>query len=201
MLIRLLLLLVLCAPAAAGAAPVIMVLGDSLSAAHGIDQNEGWVFLMQQRLERDGFPHRVANVSISGETTSGGLTRLDAALDRHRPDIVIVELGANDGLRGLPLGGIEQNLAGIITRIQANDAAVLLAGMQLPPNYGPAYTRGFARIFERLAQKHGAALVPFLLEGLDHDNSHFLDDRLHPNAEAQLLILDNIWPALEPLLH
>ncbi len=178
-----------------------MVLGDSLSAAHGIDQNEGWVYLMQQRLERDGFPHRVANVSISGETTSGGLTRLDAELDRHRPDIVIVELGANDGLRGLPLGGIEQNLAGIIARIQAQDAAVLLAGMQLPPNYGPTYTRGFARIFERLAQKYGAALVPFLLDGLDHDNSHFLDDRLHPNAEAQLLILDNIWPALEPLLR
>jgi acyl-CoA thioesterase I len=200
MLKKLLLILALCSPAAA-AAPVVMVLGDSLSAAHGIDQNEGWVHLMQQRLERNGFPHRVVNVSTSGETTSGGLTRLDAALERHRPDIVIVELGANDGLRGLPLGGIERNLAGIIARIQARDAAVVLAGMQLPPNYGPAYTRGFARIFEQLAEEYGVALVPFLLEGLDDDHSHFLDDRLHPNAEAQPLILDNIWHALEPMLR
>ncbi len=177
-----------------------MVLGDSLSAAYGIDQNESWVHLMQQRLERDGFPHRVVNISISGETTSGGLSRLDSALERHHPDIVIVELGANDGLRGLPLDGIERNLADIITRIQARNAAVLLAGMQLPPNYGPAYTGGFARIFARLAREHRAALVPFLLEGLDDNNTHFLDDRLHPNAQAQPLILDNIWPALEPLL-
>lgn len=194
-------MLFLCIPAAAsGGAPVIMVLGDSLSAAHGLDQNEGWVHLMQRRLERGGFPHRVANVSVSGETTSGGLTRLDAALARHRPAIVIVELGANDGLRGLPLDGIERNLAEIITRIKARDAAVLLAGMQLPPNYGPAYTRGFQRLFTQLAGVHDTALVPFLLEGLDHDNTHFLDDRLHPNAGAQALILDNIWTALEPML-
>lgn len=155
---------------------------------------------MQQRLIRDGYPHRVVNISISGETTSGGLSRLDAALERHRPDIVIVELGANDGLRGLPLDGIERNLADIIRRIQARNAVVLLAGMQLPPNYGPAYTSGFTRIFEQLARKHQTALVPFLLEGLDDSSSHFLDDRLHPNARAQPLILDNIWPALKPLL-
>lgn len=178
-----------------------MVLGDSLSAAYGIDQNESWVHLLQQRLDRNGFPHRVVNLSVSGETTSGGLSRIDAALERHRPAIVIVELGANDGLRGLPLSAIERNLAAIVTRIQARDAAVLIAGMHLPPNYGPAYTRGFARIFAQLAETHETALVPFLLDGLDHDNSHFLDDRLHPNAEAQPLILDNVWPALEPMLR
>lgn len=156
---------------------------------------------MQQRLDRDGFPHRVVNLSVSGETTSGGLSRIDAALARHEPAIVIVELGANDGLRGLPLTGIERNLAAIVARIQARDADVVLAGMQLPPNYGPAYTRGFSRLFAELAESHGTALVPFLLDGLTDDGTHFLDDRLHPNAEAQPLILENIWAALAPMLR
>lgn len=188
-------------PAATFAAPIVMVLGDSLSAAYGIDQNESWVHLMQRRFERDDLPHHVVNVSVSGETTSGGLSRLDAALERHRPDIVIIELGANDGLRGLPLAGIERNLGEIIARIRERGAAVVLVGMRLPPNYGPAYTRGFQHLFERLADEHGTGFVPFLLEGLNDDDTHFLPDRLHPNAAAQPLILDNVWAGLEPLLR
>lgn len=183
------------------AAPVILVLGDSLSAAYGIGQNEGWVYLLQQRLDDSGYPHRIENISISGETTSGALSRLDAALERHRPDLVIVEVGANDGLRGLPLERIEYNLSEIITTVQAQNAAVLLAGMRLPPNYGRAYTRGFQRIFDDLAEKYKTGLVPFLLEGLEHDRGYFQDDGLHPNAKAQPLIADNVWNALNPMLH
>lgn len=202
MLKRLLLIVLLLLPVSvpALAAPVILVLGDSLSAAHGLDQSEGWVTLLQQRLEDKGLPHRVVNISISGETTSGALSRLHGALERHEPDVVIVEVGGNDGLRGLPLSQIEDNLARIIDRVHARNAEVLLAGMQLPPNYGAAYTRGFRRLFETLADDHNTGLVPFLLEGLNHDNSHFLDDRIHPNAEAQPIILDNVWNELRPML-
>lgn len=177
-----------------------MVLGDSLSAAWGLDQDEGWVSLLQRRLDAQGHPHRVANVSVSGETTSGALSRIDRALSQHRPDLVIIEVGGNDGLRGLPLATIERNLAEIITSIQARGADVLLAGMQLPPNYGPAYTRGFQRVFTDLADRYDTGLIPFLLAGLEHDRRHFLEDGIHPNSAAQGLILDNVWPHLETML-
>lgn len=177
-----------------------MVLGDSLSAAYGMDRERGWVSLLQQRLEREGYEHRVANVSLSGETTSGALSRLRHELDRHRPEIVIVELGGNDGLRGLPLAQVRDNLTRIIDAVQARPARVLLVGMQLPPNYGSAYTSGFHRIFTDLAEQRQLALVPFLLDGLAHDDRHFQADGVHPTADAQPIILENVWPHVEVLL-
>lgn len=177
-----------------------MVLGDSLSAAYGMELERGWVSLLQRRLERDGYGHRVVNVSLSGETTSGALSRLRQELARHRPEIVIVELGGNDGLRGLPLEQIRGNLSRIIDAVQALPARVLLVGMQLPPNYGSAYTSGFQRIFTGLAEERQTGLVPFLLEGLAHDARHFQADGIHPTAAAQPLVLENVWPHVEALL-
>lgn len=178
-----------------------MVFGDSLSAAYGMDQDLGWVSLLQRRLERGGYDHRVINVSLSGETTSGALSRLQRELDRHRPEIVIVELGGNDGLRGLPLDQVARNLMRIVDAIQARGARVLLAGMQLPPNYGSAYTQGFHRIFLTIAEERRTGLVPFLLHGLSHDDRHFLPDGIHPNAAAQPLIMENVWPHLELMIE
>lgn len=182
-------------------APVILVLGDSLSAAYGIDREQGWVSLLQRRLAQTGYPHRVVNASVSGETTSGALSRLDRELDLHAPDIVIVELGGNDGLRGLPLDQARNNLSAIIASIRQQGARVLLVGMQLPPNYGSAYTAGFQRIYSELAAEHGVALLPFLLEGLAHDERHFQNDGIHPVAAAQTIILDNVWPELAAMLE
>lgn len=187
------------APAAAPA-PVIMVLGDSLSAAYGIDREQGWVSLLQQRLVQTGYPQRVVNASVSGETTSGALSRLDRELRLHAPAIVIVELGGNDGLRGLPLDQTRSNLSAIIASARKHGAQVLLAGMQLPPNYGSAYTTAFQRIYADLAAEHDIALLPFLLEGLAHDERHFQNDGIHPVAAAQPIILDNVWAKLAPLL-
>ncbi len=181
-------------------APVILVLGDSLSAAHGIDQRQGWVSLLQLRLQGDRFPHRVVNISISGETTAGGLSRLGPALARHRPAIVIIELGANDGLRGLPLAQMRGNLQAMIDRAKDRGARVLLIGMRLPPNYGPRYTRGFQDIYLALAKANATALVPFLLQGVSERREWMQADNLHPSAEAQPALLENVWPALLPLL-
>lgn len=200
MLKRLLLILVL-APGVLHAAPVIMVLGDSLSAGYGIEQSAGWVALLEERLAREGYDHEVVNVSISGETTRGGLARLEPALDRHRPQIVIVELGANDGLRGLPVTAMEHNLGEIVDRTLAHGAEVLLAGMRLPPNYGPEYTREFRQVYQNVAQRRGVRLVPFLLDGVAQSRTNFQADGLHPNEEAQPVILDNIWAGLRPLLE
>lgn len=177
------------------------MLGDSLSAAYGMNPEQGWVQLLQQRLSDQGQTHPVViNASISGETTSGALTRLPGELDRHRPALVIVELGGNDGLRGLPVAQIRDNLSAIVTTIQARSARVLLVGMQLPPNYGRAYTTAFQRIFSELAAEKRTGLVPFFLAGLEHDDRHFQADRIHPNAEAQPLLLENVWPTLAAML-
>ncbi len=196
----LLVLLLLGYGALSSAAPVILVMGDSLSAAYGIEQREGWVHLLQQRLQAQGYPHRVANASISGETSSGGLTRIGPELEKHRPAIVIIALGANDGLRGLSLKAMRHNLGSMIERARAQDARVLLIGMQLPPNYGPAYNRRFRQIFSELAREHDTALLPFLLEGVAERRELFLEDGLHPNAKAQPLILERVWRVLEDLL-
>jgi len=187
-------------PAAATTPPLILVMGDSLSAGHGIDQRQGWVSLLQSRLQGEGFPHRVVNASISGETTAGGLSRLKPALTRHRPAIVIIELGANDGLRALPLTQMRGNLQKMIDAAKANGARVLLIGMRLPPNYGPRYTRAFNDIYLELARKNDIAVLPFLLDGISEKRQWMQADNLHPNAAAQPGILDNIWPALRPLL-
>ncbi len=185
---------------AATAPPAVLVFGDSLSASYGFAQSAGWVNLLQQRLADQGHPHRVVNASISGETTSGGLTRLQTILNSHNPDLVIIELGGNDGLRGLPLDKIRSNLAAMIEQSLEHGAQVLLAGMRLPPNYGPAYTKRFHEIYSGLAERYDVALVPFFLEGIAQKTELMQEDGVHPRSAAQKLILDNIWNVLEPLL-
>jgi acyl-CoA thioesterase-1 len=176
------------------------VLGDSLSAGYGIPAEQGWVSLLQRRLAERGFPHQVVNASISGDTTSGGLSRLPAALERHRPTLVILELGANDGLRGqLPLA-MANNLGRMIELSRQAGAQVLLAEMRIPPNYGPSYTQKFQATFGELAKHYDILLIPFLLEGVAGNPALIQEDGLHPRAEAQPRILDNVWPVLEPLL-
>ncbi len=197
----LLLLLLLCNPAGADAGPVILVFGDSLSAAHGLRTEQGWVALLQQRLRQQGYPHRLVNASLSGDTTDSGLQRLPRALRRHRPELVILELGGNDGLHGLPPERTHTNLARMIRLIQASGAQVLLVGMQIPPNYGPRFAQRFRQIYPSLAREFGIPLVPFLLAGLENRRDLFQADQIHPNARAQPLLLENVWAALAPLLR
>jgi acyl-CoA thioesterase-1 len=188
------------APGAAAAEKSILVFGDSLSAAYGIAQSRGWVALLEDRVKRERLDYSVANASVSGETSAGGMARIDAALARHHPAIVIVELGANDGLRGLPVAQMKVNLGTIIEHCKKSGARVLLVGIQLPPNYGEEYTRAFGDAFIDLAKRHHVALLPFLLEGFAEKLEYFQSDRIHPTAEAQPLILDRVWPELKPLL-
>jgi acyl-CoA thioesterase-1 len=181
--------------------PTILVLGDSLSAGFGLEARQGWVNLLRDRLSSQGFPYRVVNASISGDTTLGGLDRLPAALASYHPRIVILELGGNDGLRGLPLQAMRDNLAKAIELSQQAGAKVLLLGMQIPPNYGPAYTRGFAQVYHQLAERYAISLVPFLLAGVSEVRQLMQADNIHPTAEAQPRLLDNVWPQLKPLLR
>lgn len=184
-------------------APVVLVVGDSLSAEYGLAAGEGWVALLQGRLAQLKHPYRVVNASISGDTTAGGRTRLDAALKAHRPAVVILELGGNDALRGLPLTGTRDNLLAMTRQAQAAGAKVLIIGMQVPPNYGSRYASDFARLFAQVAQESHAALVPFLLHGVaDRPDAAdwFQPDRIHPLAKAHPLMLEQVWPALRPLL-
>jgi acyl-CoA thioesterase I len=197
----LLFFMLLLAVTGAGAAErSILVLGDSLSAAYGIAQARGWVALLEERLKRERLDYSVVNASISGETTAGGLARIDFTLQKHKPRIVVLELGANDGLRGLPVAQMRKNLAALIERSQQAGARVLLVGMKMPPNYGRDYTDAFESTFAELAKQHKAALVPFLLEGFAENPQMFQPDRIHPTAEAQPLILERVWQALRPLL-
>ncbi|MCX7175220.1 MAG: arylesterase [Proteobacteria bacterium] len=187
--------------AASPQAKSILILGDSLSAGFGIAQQQSWPALLEQRLKTQGYPYRVANISISGETTSGGLSRLAPALRQHRPEIVVVALGANDGLRGLPLEQMRDNLNAIVQLGKASHARVLLLGMQLPPNYGIDYTRNFRQTYTDLARQHKVALEPFLFEGFADQRDAFQNDGLHPTAASQALMLDNVWHGLQPLLR
>ena len=180
--------------------PTILVFGDSLSAAYRIPRDRGWVALLQQRLHQQALPQQVVNASVSGETTSGGWTRLPAALKQHRPDIVVLELGANDGLRGLPVADMQRNLEAMIKASQDAGARVLLVGMLIPPNYGPRYTHAFAASFKELAERYDLPLLPFLLEGVAGKRALPQDDGLHPTASAQEKILDNVWEVLQPML-
>lgn len=180
--------------------PTILVYGDSLSAAYSMPQEQGWVSLLQQRLQNQGFPHQVINASVSGETTSGGLSRLQITLRQHKPDIVLLELGANDGLRGLPLTEMRNNLETMIKSIKAAGADVVLLGIMIPPNYGQKYTREFSQSFTELADHFDLPLVKFLLEGVAGKPELTLDDGLHPSAIAQPRILDNVWQVLRPEL-
>jgi acyl-CoA thioesterase-1 len=198
---QLLLVTLLLATAIARAGPpTILILGDSISAAYGIDTSQGWVALLQQRLRQEHFDYRVVNASVSGDTTRTGLNRLDAALQQYRPAIVIVALGGNDGLRGLPFSEIETSLSRIIEVSQQQGAKVLLAGVRLPPNYGAFYNTRFAALFRQLADTRQVALVPRLLDGIDEHAELLQADGIHPTAAAQARILDNVWPHLLPLL-
>jgi acyl-CoA thioesterase-1 len=194
------LLVVLSAASAAATTPTIMVLGDSLSSAHGIDERQGWVNLLRQKLEENGYPQTVVNASISGDTTQDGLSRLEDAIGHHRPDIVIVELGGNDGLRAFPIDAIRSNLSRIMETIRESGAKIVLAGMRMPPNYGPDYTDAFAQLYPDLAVRFHAALVPFFMEGVAMDPELMQGDGIHPNARGQPVLLGNVWPVLQPLL-
>ena len=180
--------------------PTLLVLGDSLSAAFGIDEKQGWVSLLQTRINQENRAYKVINASISGETSAGGVSRLPGLLKTYQPDIVILALGANDGLRGLSLNEMRSNLASMINQAKSAGAKVLLVGMQLPPNYGPAYIRLFHDTFLSLAEEEHIPLVPFLLEGVGGKRELFQPDGLHPIAQAQARILDNVWHQLEKLL-
>ena len=178
----------------------VLVMGDSLSAAYGLSAAQGWVALTAERMGKTHPGWKVVNASISGETTAGGAARIDAELKRHRPAVVVIELGANDGLRGLPLAQSRTNLERMIKASKAAGAKVLLVGMRMPPNYGREYTQGFERNFSELASTHKTALLPFLLEPIATDRSAFQADNLHPVATAQPKLRDHVWKALSPLL-
>lgn len=195
------LLLVLVAPAPPGAAErVIVVLGDSLTAGLGVARDEAYPALLEERLRREGFDYRVVNAGVSGDTTAGGLRRLDWVL-RSRPDIVIVALGANDGLRAQPVTALRDNLAAIVTRLRAAGARVLLAGMRLPPNYGTAYAGAFAEAFPAVARGTGVPFVPFLLDGVGGDPKLNQADGIHPNAAGHRVVADTVWRGLRPMLE
>jgi acyl-CoA thioesterase-1 len=183
------------------ASPAILVFGDSLSAGYGISVEQGWVSLLARKVSQLGYGFRVINASVSGETTAGGLARLPHALQVQQPRIVILELGSNDGLRGLPLTGTHDNLDRMITLALARGATVLLLGMRLPPNYGERYTDGFMNMYADLAQAHKLVLVPFLLDQVALNPALMQADHMHPNEAGQPLLLDNVWPKLEPLLR
>lgn len=202
MWIRVLLIAItLLGSALAQAAPTILVFGDSLSAAYGIRQQDGWVALLQQRLQQQRIDYNVVNASISGETSSGGASRIEAALAMHKPAITIIELGANDGLRGLPVKQMSENLEAIVRAAQKAGSRVMLIGMRLPPNYGAQYTTDYEKAFATLSQRHKTAFTPFLLEGIATRRELILEDNLHPNATAQPLILETVWKSLLPMLR
>ena len=178
-------------------AATILIVGDSISAAYGMDIRQGWVSLLEQRLQRQSATHQVINASVSGETTSGGLQRLPRLLRQHRPDLVVLELGGNDGLRGQPPALMQRNLERMVRLTQAGGGRVIVAGMRIPPNYGRAYTDAFAAVFPAVARSTGSALVPFLLDGVGGRPEYMQADGLHPNVRAQALILKQVWPVLE----
>lgn len=194
------LVFVLLFSSAAAEEATVLVLGDSLSSAFGIEEKQGWVSLLQTRLNQEKLTYKVINASISGETTAGGVSRLPKLLKLHQPGVVVLALGANDGLRGLSLNTMRSNLSRMIEEAKSHNAAVLLVGMQLPPNYGPAYIRLFQDTYITLAKEHEIPHVPFLLEGIGENKELFQQDGLHPTAKAQTRILDNVWPEFKKLL-
>lgn len=200
--IRTLLLFFMLAPLAAIAAEKsILVFGDSLSAGYGLAMSRGWVALLEERLKRERIDYSVANAAVSGDTSAGGRARIDAALARHHPSVVVVELGGNDALRGLPVAQMKSNLAAIVQRSKKSGARVLLVGMKMPPNFGADYVAAFEKAFAEVAKSENVPLVPFMLEGFGDDLDYFQPDRIHPNEPAQPLILETIWPKLAPLLR
>lgn len=191
----------LASPPASASSPVLLIVGDSLSAGYGIRLQDGWASLLQQRLRAEGFDYEVVNASISGDTTEGGRSRIAALLERHQPAVVVVELGGNDGLRGLSLGRTGENLGAMVEVSLKAGAKVLLLGVRLPPNYGLAYISRFARMYESVAAAHGVPLVPRFLEGVADDPALMQSDGIHPTAQGQPLMLETVWPTLEQVLR
>ncbi|MDM1708581.1 arylesterase [Thiopseudomonas alkaliphila] len=181
-------------------AQTVLVVGDSISAAYGLETQQGWVALLEQKIKQANISARVVNASISGDTTAGGLQRLPQLLAEHQPSVVVLELGGNDGLRGLSLDAMHANLQQMIELAKAQQAQVVLLGMQLPPNYGPRYTQNFAKVYQQLATEHEIRLVPFFLEGIGGVAGMMQADGIHPVAEAQPILLANVWPILEQVL-
>jgi acyl-CoA thioesterase-1 len=195
-------LAILCVPAGwAAERQTIVVVGDSLSSGYGISASESWVALLTHRLDAEGYGYEVVNASIAGDTSAGGLSRLPRLLAAHSPDIVVLELGGNDGLRGQSIPALRDNLAKMIELSQAKGARVLIAGMQLPPNLGTSYTRTLAAVYPELAAKYDTALVPFLLDNVALHADLMQRDGIHPNAAGQKIVLDNVWPVLSPMLE
>jgi acyl-CoA thioesterase-1 len=188
-------------PAHAAKPQVILVLGDSLSAGYGLAPGQGWVSLLQQRLKKEGYGHRVVNASVTGETTDGGLARLDRALATHKPGVVVLELGGNDGLRGLPVSRVETNLGLLITKSRAAGADVLLLTVSMPTNYGPKYTTSYQKIYDDLKARYQIGSAALMSPELALNLAYFQPDGIHPNAKAQPLLLDNVWIQLTPLLR
>jgi len=187
-------------PVLAGEPPVLLILGDSLSAGYGMDSDQSWVHLLELRLQDEGHAYRILNSSISGDTTQGGLARLPRLLGRYQPEIVIIELGANDGLRGINPGITRENMSKMIRNSQAGGAKVLLAGIRLPPNYGAAYIKQFESIYTDLARDYDTLLVPFFMDGIVFEPGLLQADGIHPNEKGQPLLLENVWQVLEPAL-
>ena len=182
-------------------APVLLIVGDSVSAGYGLGNGQGWVELLSQKLAKEGYKYRVVNASISGDTTAGGRARVPALLTQHKPAIVVIELGGNDALRGGKLATTRANLDAMVAAAQAAGARVLILGMEIPPNYGPAYAREFRELYSGVAQARKVPLVPSFFEGFGEDLTFFQPDRIHPTAAAQARLLDNAWPQLAPLLR
>ncbi len=181
-------------------APTVLVFGDSLSAGYGIDVDQSWPALLQSRLESQGYEHRVINASISGETTEGGVTRIDSTIKNFHPDLVILELGGNDGLRGFPTERMKANLQTIIETTRASGAAVIMLGIRIPTNYGPRYTGAFENVYRELADQSGVLWIEFFMEGIALDKELMQDDGIHPNARAQSILLNNAWPIIRQAL-
>ena len=200
-LILFILLFAVSASASTAKNPVILILGDSLSAGYGIDVDQSWAELLQQRLETQGYEHQVVNASISGETTEGGVERIDDAIERFSPSVVVLELGGNDGLRGFPPSRMKNNLETMITKSKAAGANVALLGIRIPPNYGSRYTRAFEAVFEDLANKYDLPWIDFFMDGVALDEDLMLPDGIHPNAKAQPVLLDNAWPVIKEALQ
>lgn len=195
-------LVVLLMSAAAGGSdsPTVLIFGDSLSAGYGIDVDQSWAALLQSRLETQGYEHRVVNASISGETTEGGAARIDSALTEFAPDLIILELGGNDGLRGFPPQRMKGNLEKIVTRAKASGADVVLLGIRIPTNYGTRYSEAFEAVYRDVAREFGIEWIEFFMEGVALNDELLLDDRIHPNAAAQPILLDNAWPMISATL-
>ena len=194
------LFLLLTATATGAESPTIVIFGDSLSAGYGIEVDQSWAALLQARLKEQGYEHRVVNASISGETTEGGATRIDVALQDFSPDLIILELGGNDGLRGFPAARIKANLEKIVSRAKATGAAVVLLGIRIPSNYGPRYSSEFEGVFRQVSANLDVEWIEFFMEGIAMNDDLLQDDRIHPNAAAQPILLDNAWPIISATL-